>query len=350
MKLRTFSKDCILCLIYLTSDSDSNDFISLGILDELLNLLNSNDEEIVVLSLWCISNIAGKSVECRDIVLGTGVFLNILNMTKSKAVAGNAAWCISNLCKGRPYPGESVISAVLKEIPMALLHDDKTVVFHACEAIYYATSNKFCSGDLESIWVSKLIELLNCGDSEIEFTSLKIMGNLVFNSDAIIKVLLDMDLLDNITHFLERGEVHVKKEALLLVSNLCAGPVDVSETIISHQSFRTALEFLKNENLALKCEAVWILKNINSSSPAWNLIVELGVVEELIKILDIMNPSLLKLVLGILNAMLDKSEIKYRFSEAGGIDTLEKLQKHPNTMIYFLVVKMMDTHFGIEEV
>ena len=350
MKLRAFSKDCIWCLINLTSESDSKDFISLGILDELLQLLNSNDEEIVDLSLWCISNIAGDSVECRDIVLETGVFSKILKMIKRNVVASNAAWCICNLCKGRPYPGDCVISAVLKEIPMALEHEDKIVVFHACEAIYYATSNKDCSRDLESTWVHKIIELLDCGDSEIEFTSLKVMGNLVLKSDEMIKVLLDMDLLDKIPHFLERGEINIKKEALLLFSNICAGPVEVFETIISHKAFEAALEFLKNEDLSLKNEAVWILHNINNYSPAWNIVLELGVVEELIRLLDIMNPSFLKLVLDTLNAMLDKPEIKNRFSEAGGIDALEKLQKHPNTMIYFLVVKMMDRHYGIEEV
>ena len=285
MKLPTFSKDCILCLINLTSVSDSEYFISLGILDKLLESLKSNEEEIIVLSLRCISIIAEDSVECRDIVLGTGVFLNIVNMTKSKVVASNAAWCISKLCKVSPYPGDSVISGVLKEIPMALGHEDKTVVLHTCKAIYYATSNKDCSGDLESIWVRTIIELLDCGDSKIEFTSLKVMGNLVLNSDTIIKVLLDMDLLDKVSHFLERGEVKVKKEALLLVSNLCAGPVEVLETIISHKTFRTALEFMKNENWPLKCEAVWILKNVNTYSPVRNVLLKLGVGEEFIRLL-----------------------------------------------------------------
>ena len=142
----------------------------------------------------------------------------------------------------------------------------------------------------------------------------------------------------------------MKKEALLLFSNICAGPDENLLQITKHSSFVTAIKYLKDEDFYIKNEAIYIIKNVSDCALIYENLLGLGVVEALVSLLEIQNPNVLQTDLETLDLVLVNERIKNRFDEAGGIDLLEKLQKHPNLVIYYETVKIMDKHYGLEEV
>lgn len=346
MKTPEFSKECVWCLINLTCESKSEEYVKQGLLENLLFLLESNDEELLDSTIWCISNIAGESVFCRDLVLETGVLSRILKLVKLPNCAKNAAWLISNLCKGRPQPSKLIINTVLKDLPFMIDHCDELVVANACETMYYLTCTTVIQ---EKPWVSKLVNLLGSPNQDISFFALKVIGNFVEKSDFVIKELIAEGLLDKLTRFLNDNAVNVKREALLILSNICAGFEENLIPLFSHKVFHIALSFLKSEEYSLKNEAIWIVNNLKEIRNSYEHLLKIGVVEDLVTILEVQNPNTSKLALDSLQFLLDDLEIRNRFQEVGGCDVLDKLLKHPNNMIYTIVVKLIEKHFSISE-
>jgi len=82
--------------------------ITLEIIPRALNLLSHINQTVIENALWILANIAGDSLEKRDLLLEYGIvekinqvlYENLLTETSLE----NLTWLISNLCRGSPYP------------------------------------------------------------------------------------------------------------------------------------------------------------------------------------------------------------------------------------------------------
>ena len=69
--------------------------------------------------MWALGNVAGDSSSCRDIVLGNGALMPLLDLLDVAAesklpMLHIATWALSNFCYGRPsVPFEQVRNNVL---------------------------------------------------------------------------------------------------------------------------------------------------------------------------------------------------------------------------------------------
>lgn len=67
------------------------------------------DDQVV----WALGNISGDSPRCRNIVLGHGALPSLLlqlNNGAKLSMLVNAAWTLSNLCRGKPQPPYDQVS------------------------------------------------------------------------------------------------------------------------------------------------------------------------------------------------------------------------------------------------
>ncbi|KAI3960277.1 hypothetical protein MKW98_017001 [Papaver atlanticum] len=62
---------------------------------------------LLILAVWALGNVAGDSPKCRDLVLGHGALIPLLNQSNEHAklsMLRNSTWTLSNFCRGKPQP------------------------------------------------------------------------------------------------------------------------------------------------------------------------------------------------------------------------------------------------------
>lgn len=87
-------------------------------------------------------------------------------------------------------------------------------------------------------------------------------------------------------------------------------------------------------------------------------ILDYGIMEPYIEMLNTKDPVLLKVLLEGISFMLDAgvredtmdNEVAIRFEENGGLSRLESLQYHSNRNVYEKSVLIIDKFYGLEEV
>ena len=82
----------------------------------MVQFLLENKPGIADQAIWGIGNLAGDSPAVRDRVIdegGVNAVINFINNTKNPNNLAQAAWALSNLCRGNPLPSyEKVYQAL----------------------------------------------------------------------------------------------------------------------------------------------------------------------------------------------------------------------------------------------
>lgn len=98
--------------------------VSNGAVPRFVDLLKKSQSiDVIDQSMWALGNIAGNNVGYRDLVLSANALSHILDICRKKkfklhlSTSRNAAWTISNFCRGTPQPDFKkfhLLSACLK--------------------------------------------------------------------------------------------------------------------------------------------------------------------------------------------------------------------------------------------
>jgi nucleoside 2-deoxyribosyltransferase len=131
----------------------------------------------------------------------------------------------------------------------------------------------------------------------------------------------------------------------------------------------TVIDRLDKDEFDVKKEAAWVVANIlhgfASEASATNAsrastLVQLGVITGMVKMLEVNDAAMQKLMLEAVGTLLEAGEMVAKqkpgtdnpflvpFDEADGVDKLEALQSHHNEEIYEKAVALLEKHFGEE--
>jgi len=110
--------ECSWIVVNVCSGSEKNvDFsVSLNIIPKAINLLAHPNESIQENALWILANIAGTSIEYKDILINFDVVEKISNFMKkssSNSLVSNILWLVANLTRN-PLPSAENVSIIKK--------------------------------------------------------------------------------------------------------------------------------------------------------------------------------------------------------------------------------------------
>lgn len=117
-------------------------------LPNLVNLLDSDSDEVLEQSIWALGNIAGDSAGCaanRDILLNLGILSKLKPLLCTEhAIASRpmsllriAAWTLSNLCRNKPSADWKYLQLMINTLSVMLTSDDEEILGDSCWTLTY---------------------------------------------------------------------------------------------------------------------------------------------------------------------------------------------------------------------
>ncbi|KAL1211761.1 Importin subunit alpha-7 [Cardamine amara subsp. amara] len=342
----------------------------------LVRLLSSPYDGVREQVVWALGNISGDSPRCRDIVLGHGALPSLLlqlNHGAKLSMLVNAAWTLSNLCRGKPEPPYDQVSAALPSLAQLIRLDDKEVLAYACWALVYLSdgSNEKIRAVIEANVCARLIGLSVHRSPSVLTPALRTIGNIVTGNDSQTQHIIDLQALPCLLNLL-RGPYNktIRKEACWAVSNITAGCRSQIQAVLDADICPALVSLLQNSELDVKNEAAWAICNsiAGGSYKQILFLVKQNCIKPLCDLLTSSDTQLVIVCLEALEKILKVGEVCTRqaegiyqcpqtnvnphaqlIEEAEGLEKIESLQSHENNDIYETAVKILETYWMEEE-
>jgi importin subunit alpha-1 len=313
-----------------------------------------------------LGNIAGDSPKARDYVIQCGILkplLQILNSSSSKiTLIRNAAWCFSNLCRGKPQPKLEEIAEGLPIMARLLQTSDTELLTDVLWAFSYVSDGNDANiqAVLQTGAAPRLIELLSNPSYTIQTPALRAVGNIVTGNDSQTQVMLDLGLLAPLYKLLQSQRKAIRKEAAWTISNITAGNASQTQMVINASIFPLLAGLLNSGEFDVKKEVMYAITNATTWKVAKQIrhIVDSGCVRPMIELFTAPDPKIVMVALdGIENILLVGAKVSKDgtnpyapiVEENEGIDRLEELQSHENNDVYQRAVKLLESYFQASE-
>lgn len=362
------------CLTNLaTGPSDvTNTLVEAGVVEKLFGLLSHPHPELVDQCVWALGNIAGDSISSRDRIIAAGTVELIVKKIEKIATIqaqylANMVWLLSNLIRGKPTPPKEVTDNIMGILPTLLNSPCDKVLTDACWCASYMSDGDSMSiqSIIDKNLTARILELMSHSCPLVQAPAIRTVGNITSGSDSQLQILINLGVVDKLAGILPSSRKNIRKEILWALSNIAAGTPEQIELLVTHPIFRLIVEASKDPDFEIKKEAVWALSNATHVKNVSLLMrmVKLGIFDRMVESLQHQDSRILLMALEGVNNLLRAgkevmlgeknsgfNELAVRFDEMGGLNRLEDLQTHPNAKVYNKVVAIMDEHFGLEEV
>uniref|UniRef100_A0AAV1T9B0 Importin subunit alpha n=1 Tax=Peronospora matthiolae TaxID=2874970 RepID=A0AAV1T9B0_9STRA len=342
--------------------------IRCGAVELLCGLLLSPNEDVCEQAVWALGNIAGDSPHCRDVVVNAGAMMPLLAVLRKSSgkptILRNAAWTLSNFCRGKPRPEFALISPALQLLPHLIHSPDNEVVVDACWALSY-----FSDGTTETIQAvidagvcRRVVDLMGHTKTSIQTPALRTIGNIVTGNERQTQLMLDLVVLPRLVQLLKHEKKLIRKEACWAISNITAGSASQIQEVIDANVIPPLLFQLMATELDVRKEAAWAISNATSggTTKQINCLVQQGCIPPLVKLLGVQDPRVVNVSLDALENILRAGEADMSLAdtenrmaryieEADGIELIQNLQLHQEEDIYEKSVRIIRDYFDGED-
>jgi hypothetical protein len=341
--------------------------VNAGAMPGLVRLLECPTPNVREQAAWCIGNIAGDSIELRDVVLKSGALTSLLRNVSnpdSMSLLKNVVWAISNLCRGTPKPDFVLIRDCIPAMNYAIVHEKSSdeARTDALWALSYLSDGEdfriqavVDSGQV----VPHAMNALRCEKASLMAPALRILGNIVTGNAEQTQAVLDAGILGIVPKLLENSRKSIRKETTWLLSNIAAGTSEqVSQICMNHSLVCSLIGLSRYAPWEVRKEAIWCISNLCSSGTATpkqiQMLVDNDVIEAMSDVLDLTDAVLVLVALDAIESILKLGKERGKsyhvfFEEADGISKLENLQHHTNDKVYDKAVELIETYYGVED-
>lgn len=331
-------------------------------------LLGSSDKNVRNQAAWCLANIAGESVDYRNVLLKNNVLERVLHLLQqslscSKRVIDDIrllSWVMSNMFTGTPSVRSSLGIKALPVIKSCLQYtNDEEVIQNVAWTIARITLS---IPDTEMDVVFKMgvinrdfIELLSMKPN-ISVPTLRTFGNIIAGTNENCQRVLDLGFLNYLPIFIQPNRSMTTKEAIWVLSNMAAGDFSQRELLMTSNILPHALKF-GNQTSACRKESCYLIFNMISMGTYEQLdyAVRYGLQFMASCLSGCVDKVIINLILKTVKTLLKRTNkttmyVTYlNLVEETMLDNIERLQNHDDEEIYDLSVSIIEKHYHPDE-
>ena len=240
------------------SSSETRTVIDAGAVPIFVNLLRSEHDEVREQAIWALGNIVGDSPRWRDSVLSFDAMTLLLESfvdLSRESLVRNAAWTLSNFCRGKPQPVFETVAQALPVLGRLIRGEDTKVLADACWALAYLSDgpNVKIQAVIEADVVPRLVQLLGHKALTVQTPALRCIGNIVTGNDTQTQTVIDNDALPLLAHLLVSSKHSIRKETCWTLSNItAAGNVQQIDAVLKSGVVPQLVAMLSNSPLEIR--------------------------------------------------------------------------------------------------
>ncbi|KAK3083973.1 hypothetical protein FSP39_006127 [Pinctada imbricata] len=329
----------------------------------MVTYLSSSIPQLQDQSAWALGNLAADSQECKEIIRAQGIVNPLIQLLQSPhpKVVHSAAFALANLAKGSIEIAQEMIqnNVISNLLPHFKYSTENEAILSEVSWVftYLAASGNFTeplisSGVLTQI-VALLVQMSNVKPhiATVVTPMLRCLGNICSGpDDNTMKACENADLLPSLAVYLSSDLRHARKETLWVLSNM-TGDLSVCKAVTYGPHLSLVLQQVPAA-FDVKIEALYLLCNIAChGEDLCNHMVENGVLETVVPCLKLSDVEILNLSLALCEMCLRMSTgAKQHFDkQCEGIARLEALEYHNNDTLRKQAIHVLETYFEKEE-
>ena len=363
-----FQYESLWCLTNIaTGTSDqANSIVIKGGISKIIKLMESSIEELKIQAVWIIGNLSIDSSKIRDLLIKEKVFdklLTILASTNQSQLIKQCTWAMSCFFRVKPIPPYNLIKKSMKMIArsMVILPRDTEFLTDACFIMSFMTEHyKDTIKDLLELEI--IPEIIKCIDIDVQYiqlSCLRIVGNIASGNANQTQLLIDWNVLTYLKKTIFSQKKSIRKETAWIISNIAAGTQKQIETLIMENFLPILDEEIQKDDPEIKKECIWAMCNLTSvENPEYiKKILQQGILRIICNCLKMEDAKYLAVCLeafanllafGKKNNPSGPNPIVVEIEKMGMYDILEKLQYHPVEFVYEKALKLLETYFVIQ--
>lgn len=363
-----FQYEALWCLTNIASGTSdqANSIVVKGGVPKIVKLMDSSIEELKIQATWIIGNLASDSPRIRDSLIREKVFdklLTILASTNQPQLIKQCNWAVSSFFRVKPIPSYELVKKSIKMIARALvmLPKDTEFLSDACYMLSFMTEHyKDTIKDLLELEV--IPNIIKCLDIEVQYiqlSCLRVVGNIASGNANQTQRLIEWNVLDYLKKTIFNQKKNIRKESAWIISNIAAGTQKQIETLISQNFLPILDQAIQKDEQEIKKECIWAVCNLTSvENPKYiKKILEQGILRIICNCLKMEDAKYLAVCLEAFTNLLafgkksspdGPNPIVVEVEKMGMCDVLEKLQYHPVEIVYEKTLKLLEAFFQVQ--
>ena len=362
-----FQYEALWCLTIIASGTSdqANSIVIKGGVPKIVKLLESSIEELKVQAVWIIGNLAIDSYRIRDSLIKEKIFeklLTILASTNQKQLIRQCTWALSSFFRVKPVPPYNLIKKAIKMIAraMVMLPNDIEFLTDACFILSFMTEHykETIKDLLELDIISNIIKCLDIDTQYIQISCLRVVGNIASGNANQTQLLIDRNVLDYLKKTLFNQKKTIRKESAWILSNIAAGTQKQIETLIEQDFLLILSEAIEKDDPEIKKECIWAVCNLTSveNEKYIKKILDQGILRIICKCLEMKDAKYLAVCIEAFSNLLafgkksnpaGPNPVVLEVEKMGMFDILEKLQYHPVEIVYDKILKLLENYFEV---